>query len=339
MAVIQEVLDGVDATVATIGADVFNIVAGSVVPVFQVAAVLVIALTGANLMIQAIPMTVVNGVSLMLRIALVAIFINSFGNFYAIYGVITDAPSRFGATILQALSGGNVTDLYGGLDNLYSQSLNVGNAISQNGSFMAGAIAGVVMFLISALMATISIIVIAASKLMIGVLIILGPIAILSTMFKQSAPFFEAYVKLALGFALVPMLAAAMAGFTIATAVAVTPTNLSTVETIGDIVSFIVVMMLGTGLMFMVPSIAQSLAQTGIGIGAVAFSTYAQGKAIGSSAVSGTRNAGALARGAGAAALGRANPAGTPGASSARKIGYSSASTVMNLAQKAAGRK
>lgn len=336
MAVIQDVLDGVDATVATIGADVFNIVAGTVVPVFQVAAVLVIALTGANLMIQAVPMTLANGVSLMLRIGLVAVFVNSFDNFWAVYGVITDAPSRFGATVLEALSGGRVGNLYEGLDSLYGQSLDVGDAISQNGSFMAGALAGVVMFLISALMATISIIVIAAAKLMIGVLIILGPLAIVATMFKQSAPFFEAYVKLALGFALVPMLTAAMAGFTIAIAGEVTPGDLSTVETIGDIVSFIVVMMLGTGLMLMVPSIAQSLAQTGIGIGAVAFSTYAQGKGVAQGARQAATGGMRAAGGALDAARGRASATGT---STASKVGYSSATTVASLARKAAGRK
>ncbi|WP_341235863.1 type IV secretion system protein [uncultured Sulfitobacter sp.] len=331
MAVIEDVLSGVDATVASIGADAFEIVAGSVVPVFQVAAVLVVALTGINLAIQAIPMTVPNGISLMLRIVVVAIFLTSFNNFFAVYDAITEAPSRFGATILEAVTGGGVADLYDGLDNLYSESLDVGNAISANGSYLAGAIAGVVMFLISALMATISIIVIAAAKLMIGVLIIIAPLAIVSTMFKQSAPFFEAYVKLALGFALVPMLAAAMAGFTIATAVAVTPSDMSTVETIGDMVSFIVVMMLGAGLMLMVPSIAQSLAQTGIGLGAIAFSTYAQGKAFGYGVASTTDSSARFARGATERAMGKplARDATAP-----RRAGFASTNTVISLAQR-----
>ena len=331
MAVIEDVLTGVDATVASIGADAFDAVAGSVVPVFQVAAVLVVALTGANLAIQAVPMTVPNGISLMLRVGVVAIFLNSFGNFFVVYDAITEAPSRFGATILEAVTGGGVTNLYDGLDNLYSESLDVGNAISANGSYLAGAIAGVVMFLISALMATISIIVIAAAKLMIGVLIIIAPLAIVSTMFKQSAPFFEAYVKLALGFALVPMLAAAMAGFTIATAVAVTPSDMSTVETIGDMVSFIVVMMLGAGLMLMVPSIAQSMAQTGIGLGAIAFSTYAQGKALGAGAASATNSGSRYARGAAERAMG--NPLARD-ATAPRRAGFASTNTVISLAQR-----
>lgn len=327
MAVIEDVLNGVDTTVASLGADIYNAVAGEVLPVVQVSSVLVLALTGANLALQAVPMTLANGMSLMLRIALVFIFVSTFGNFFAIYGVITDAPARFGAIVLEAVTAGTVTNLYEGLDQLYAQALNVGDAVSQNGSFIAGAIAGVVMFLVAALMATISIIVIAAAKLMVGVLIIISPVAIASTLFKQSAPFFEAYVKLALGFSLVPLLSAAMAGFTIATAEIVTPDNLSSVETIGDMVSFIVVMMLGAGLMLQVPSIASSLAQTGINLSAAAASTYMQGR----SALKGGRAAGASLRGAGEAAMGRSL---APTASTARRAGYTSVSTVMNLASR-----
>ena len=125
-------------------------------------------------------------------------------------------------------------------------------------------------------MAVITIIVLSAAKLMLGVLVLVGPVAIASTLFKQSAGLFDAYVKVALGFAFVPMLASAMAGFTILVARDVTPTDLSTVESIGDVVSFIVVMLLGAGLLAMVPSMASSLAQTSIQIGAAASSTFSQ---------------------------------------------------------------
>lgn len=64
-----------------------------------------------------------------------------------------------------------------------------------------------------------------------------------------------------------------MAAFTIAIARDLTPTSLASAETIGDVLSFVVVMMLGTGLMAMVPTIAQ-LASTATGLGSVAASTF-----------------------------------------------------------------
>lgn len=50
-----------------------------------------------------------------------------------------------------------------------------------------GALAGLLMFLVAALMATVSIIVISAAKIMIGVLVIFAPVAIACTLFKVTA--------------------------------------------------------------------------------------------------------------------------------------------------------
>ena len=136
-----------------------------------------------------------------------------------------------------------------------------------DGSYITGALAGLLMFLVAALMATVSIIVISAAKIMIGVLVIFAPVAIACTLFKVTAPLFDRWVNLALGFAFYPMLTSGMAAFTIAIARDLTPASLASVETIGDVLSFVVVMMLGTGLMAMVPTIAQSLASTATGLG------------------------------------------------------------------------
>lgn len=331
MAVIETLLTTVDTAVEAIGNTVFNSVAAEVLPIVQTGSVLVIALTGANLAIQAIPMTLQNGVSLILRIALVFTFVSSFNNFDSVYGVLTDAPAEFGAVILNEVSGGAVGNLYQGLDSLFLQALDVGDAISQNGSFIAGAIAGVLMFLIAALMAVVSVIIIGGAQLMIGVLIILGPLAVATTLFKQSAPFFEAYVKLALGFALVPLLAAAMAGFTIAAALDIVPDDLSSVETIGDMASYIVVMMLGTGLMAMIPSTASSLAQTGIGLTAAAAATYVQGRQGIDAGRAGANAIGGAASGAYRAATGRALDS---GASGAQRAGHLAANKVQYLANR-----
>ena len=186
-----------------------------------------------------------------------------------------------GAGLLNALSGGTVGDLYSGLDELYTRALDVGEAISQNGGYIAGALTSAFMFLIAAGMATVTIIVLSAAKIMLAVLIAVAPLAIACTLFKQTAPIFEGWVKLAIGFAFVPLLVAAMAGFTIATAQGVTPPNLDTVETLGDAISFIVIMLLGAGLMVLVPTFAQSLAATNIGLAGVAANALGLAKGTG----------------------------------------------------------
>ncbi|SFE87634.1 type IV secretion system protein [Roseivivax sediminis] len=336
MAIIADVLTAVDATASSVGSTAYNDVAAAVIPVFRVGAVLLVAMTGINLAIQAVPMTLRNGLSLITRIALVWIFLSSYANFDAIYGVLAETPSQLGGTVLEAATGATVTDLYGGLDELYGQALDLGQAVSENGGYISGAMASLVMFVIAALMATVSIIVICAAKLMIAVLIVLGPLAIACTMFKQSASVFEAWVKMAMGFAFVPLLTAAMAGFTIATSEMLAP-DPDAAETIGDIIGFVVVMMLGTGLMFMVPTLAQSLAATSIGLGAAAAGTYQQAKSGAYGAAAGGR--GALEGAAGKAAPNRIT------SSTSRRAGHavgagslSAAKMAVSLAQKSVGK-
>ena len=98
----------------------------------------------------------------------------------------------------------------------------------------------------------------------------------------------EAHINVAIGFAFVPLLVAAMAGFTIATAQGVTPPDLAMVETLGDAISFIVIMLLGAGLMVLVPSFAQSLAATNIGLAGVAANAAGLAKGAGRSALGGS---------------------------------------------------
>jgi type IV secretion system protein VirB6 len=268
MAIIAEVLALVDATVANVAAGTYGDTVAAVRPVVQAASVLVVVLVGANMALQAVPLSVSTIVSVGLRIVLVNVFL-IYANLSVPYEALTNAPAELGAGILNSLSGGDVTNLYDGIDDLYSQALNVGQAISQNGGWLAGAMTSVVMFLVAAAMATITIIVLSAAKIMLAVLIAIAPVAVACTLFKQSAPLFEAWVKLAIGFSFVPLFVAAMAGFTIATGEAVAPDSLDGVETLGDAISFIVVMMIGAGLMLLVPTFAQGLAATNIGLASI----------------------------------------------------------------------
>lgn len=297
MAIIVDILTQVDAAATAVGATAFDAVAAEIVPVFRIGSVLVVALVGVNLMAQAAPMTLRNGLGLMVRISVASAFLSSWTNFNAVYGVLTNAPSEIGAVVMNAFGDGT-GNLYQGLDALYLKALDVGQAISQNGSYITGALAGLLMFLVAALMATVSIIVISAAKIMIGVLVIFAPIAIACTLFKVTAPLFDRWVNLALGFALYPMLTSGMAAFTIYIGEDLTPASLTSVETIGDVLSFVVVTMLGTGLMAMVPTIAQSLAQTATGLSGVAGSTFRTGGSMAGYGRSGAAGMIGAARGA-----------------------------------------
>jgi hypothetical protein len=122
MAIIADILTQVDAVATAVGATAFDAVAAEIVPVFRVGSVLVVALVGVNLMAQAVPMTLRNGLGLMVRIAVASAFLSSWTNFNVVYGVLTNAPSEIGAVVLEAFGSGS-GNLYEGLDSLYLQAL------------------------------------------------------------------------------------------------------------------------------------------------------------------------------------------------------------------------
>ena len=166
MAIIVDILTQVDAAATAVGATAFDAVAAEIVPVFRIGSVLVVTLVGINLMAQAVPMTLRNGLGLMVRISVASAFLSSWTNFIAVYGVLTNAPSEIGAVVMNAFGDGK-GNLYQGLDALYLKALDVGQAISQNGSYITGALAGLLMFLVAALMATVSIIVISVIMIVV----------------------------------------------------------------------------------------------------------------------------------------------------------------------------
>ena len=142
-------------------------------------------------------------------------------------------------------------------------------------------------------------------------------------------------LALALGFAIYPMLTSGMAAFTIYIAEDLTPASLTSVETIGDVLSFVVVTMLGTGLMAMVPTIAQSLAQTATGLGGVASSTFRTAdtaKGYGRSGIAAGIGAGRGA--AGMDAGGRRPSDARLNGNTAGQIGRSAVQTAMRLASR-----
>ena len=118
MAVIEQILGLVDATVIGVAAQTYDGVLTAVRPVVAIASTLTVALVGANLVLQTVPLTVGTAVSLALRITLVNVFL-VYGNITAVYLALTEAPAELGAGMLSALSGATVTNLYDGLDDLY----------------------------------------------------------------------------------------------------------------------------------------------------------------------------------------------------------------------------
>lgn len=273
MGFIESVMGMIDGATAAMATTAFDTISGQIIPIFRLLAVLVIAMLGINLAIQAVPMTLNNGVNLIVRIGLVATFLSSWTNFNAVYGVLTNAPSEIGGTIMASLGFDAAVDgLYAGLDQLYEGSVNAGNAVAQNGSYIAGAIASIVVFLVAVFFSVICVVVLGMAKIVIALMIVLAPAALLCTMLKPTAGIFEGWLRVSIQAALVPLMMAAAAGVVIVIAQEVAPTDMASVESIGDLLGFLFVMMLGSILILRVPNLSETLASANLGLDRIAHS-------------------------------------------------------------------
>ncbi len=271
MGFIENVLGMIDGATASIASTAFDAIAEQLMPIFRLLAVLVVALLGINLAIQAVPMSLHNGVHLIVRIGLVATFLSNWTNFDSVYGVLTNAPSEIGGTIMASLGFEAAVDgLYAGLDQLYERSLNAGNAVAQNGSYIAGAIASIVVFLVAVFFSVICVVVLGMAKIVIALMIVLAPAALLCTMFKPTAGIFEGWPRVSIQAALVPLMMAAAAGVVIVIAQEVAPTDMASIESIGDMLGFLFVMMLGSILILKVPNLSEALASANLGLDRIA---------------------------------------------------------------------
>ena len=323
MAIISTILGNIDDAVNGAGSNVYSAVAAQAFLVAKAGAILAVVMTGINIMMQVVPISIANGISIIARIGVVFVFLQgagSYSNFHTVFSAITDAPASFGAITLGQFSGGTVPSLNVGLDQLYLKAVNTGQSVMDNGGYISGPIIGIAFWMVAALMAVFTIIILGASKIAVAAMIILGPVAIACTLFKSAAPFFEAWVKLTMGFALVPMIAAAMSGMILWLASKNVPSDLTNVQSVGDLVNFIVIMVLGCGLMLMVPSMASSLSAASINLMAVAGAAAGlakggmaldrKGQQVVGGAIDAARNGGA-AKAASAASSGATMAAGT----------------------------
>lgn len=299
MALITDIMGAIDSAAADVlTASAYGTLATSLSPVVRLGSIMLVMLFGANIILQIVPTSPGSAFMTMLKICLVGIFFDSWANFYTVYHALTNTPAELGATILQGFGLASEGNLYDSLDQVYSTVLDVANSIAENGGWFAGPLSALVVFLVAALMATISIFVLGIAKIGIAVFGAIAPAMIACALFRPTMPIFEAWIKQAITFAFIPLLVSVVSGVIFAMFATATPGSLTTITTLGEAISFIVVSMVGTGLILQIPSMAGAFGQTAVAVGAVAANAYASSKAApGQMVKSGQSAAGAAIKG------------------------------------------
>ena len=175
MGVITDTLDVIDNAVGTVAQQGFEAGAGSLGTTISVGAGLLVALMGANIVAQIKPMTLGSFVAFGVKLTLVAIFAQSWGNFSVVYDILTDVPQSIGNSVLNLTGAGDPSGLYASLDRILSRITEYGDAIGDNAGWVFGAFLGVLFCIIAAVFAAVGAGIIAYATIMLTAMVVVAP--------------------------------------------------------------------------------------------------------------------------------------------------------------------
>lgn len=261
MGIIRDILDEVDTAIDAVAEAGFVQAAGQVGDVISVGSGVLLILLGINVVMQLRPMTFGSAFAFGIKLALVGLFAQSWGNFSVIYGIATDVPDAIGARILALTATGDEAGVYESLDSMVNRITAYGDAIGDNAGWVFGAVLGAIFFVLSAIFAAVTAGIIAFAKIVFTLMIVIAPFMILASLFKPTQSLFEAWSRATIGYALMPVAAAGAAGIIVAIAenIGASSADPDNVATISLILPFLVILILSAGIMASVPYIASNL--------------------------------------------------------------------------------
>ncbi len=261
MGIIRDILGEVDTAIDSVAEAGFVQAAGQVGDVISVGSGVLLILLGINVVMQLRPMTFGSAFAFGIKLALVGIFAQSWDNFSAVYGIVTDVPDAIGARILALTASGDEAGVYESLDTMVNRITAYGDAIGDNAGWVFGAVLGAIFFVLSAIFAAVTAGIIAFAKIVFTLMIVIAPFMILASLFKPTHSLFEAWSRATIGYALMPVAAAGAAGIIVAIAesIGASSADPDNVATISLILPFLVILILSAGIMASVPYIASNL--------------------------------------------------------------------------------
>lgn len=261
MGIITETLNAIDGAIGTVAQQGFEAGAGSVGTTISVGASLLVALMGANVVAQIRPMTMGSFIAFGVKLTLVAIFAQSWGNFSVVYGILTEVPQSIGNSLIGLTAMGSPDGLYASLDLMLSRITEYGDAIGDNAGWVFGAFLGALFYVIAAIFAAVGAGIIAYASIMLTAMVVVAPFAIVCSMFHATSSIFDAWSRSTIGYAAMPIVTGVMLGIIVAAGSQVMDSTdpADAVEEISMFLSFLAIMFLSVGVMLAIPAVAQNV--------------------------------------------------------------------------------
>jgi type IV secretion system protein VirB6 len=294
MGIILDVMGSIDAAVASYIENVFNFVSAPIANVVRACGVVGFSFIAVNTMMQFRMIRVSEYVEWSVKYILILMFATSWANFGYIYDIITNVPSEYGGAILDSVmtvpvqpifppgsvqemimiqSGmkpvGPGSTIYEQMDQFTSYVFSMANNAMHKGGItnLAPKLVGVVIAILGGFFVVAAIIILAVGKIGLALSLSLAPLFIATLIFKQTSDYFQSWSKMTAGFALIPLVMAALMGVMIA----LTTESLQdwlrgdADYSFSDLATFLVLLLASIFLVWQIPQIVQQLSGSMLG--------------------------------------------------------------------------
>lgn len=289
----QDTLSRLDYSLATYVNDVAAHVIGAITPVATNLLILYVILWGWSTMRGVISEPVTDGVVRIVRLALIVGIALNVGRYNSyLSDMLWSSPEALAGYLASGYSNSSTNTQY--LDQLFSQIYDLGDAFWQKAHGASSAVGfpdmgliviALLVWMAGALATGFSFFLLAISKIALAVLLGVGPIFILMTMFEPTKRFFDVWIGQALNYVFLVMLTAAAIKLvmTIVQAYLTAASNASVLvdPAVDQALAAIVLSTMGFLVMMQLPSIASALGG-GVAIGTLGAVGWAYGKTTGS---------------------------------------------------------
>ncbi|PKQ10877.1 MAG: hypothetical protein CVT70_17075 [Alphaproteobacteria bacterium HGW-Alphaproteobacteria-1] len=254
MGFIESIFSQIETFLTSVGASQFAAVAEAFGNTGSLVATLVVLLIIINMGVQAVPVDRVEALTLLFRITLVGLFMQSWPQFNNVMSALQNMFGGMEAAMLNAAFGDSgVTSFAVALDRLGDNMSRFANQTSGGLNIMGAVINGIMMLFI-ALFSAICALGMIVSRLGLAVLIALAPLAIMTTLLRVTGDYFSRWLSAVVTMLLFPVVLAGVFASVIAMGNAtIGGLNPNNTTTLGQVIPVLSVIVMGIAMVLMVP--------------------------------------------------------------------------------------
>ena len=258
MGIVSDILGRIDSAVVSAGSQLFKNSADSLHNVLIGMCTAFLAVIGIMMVLGISKMTTRETLQVVMRIFLVMLFGQTWGNFNAIYSAASDGFGNLALSYFKVAGSGSATSVTEAMETMAGNlQTNVDGVMTSVGSITRGVL-GAVLYVILGLLMAAYVLIVGFAKIMTAVLLGLAPLAIIATIFDKTKNLFEAWLSAMIGYMLYPVGTAGIIG----TLIVVTDHTFQQMggETgLADVLPFLVVVIVGIAALASIPTFVASI--------------------------------------------------------------------------------